>query len=112
MDELDRILSEEHAIAPPAGFSRRVMAAVHREASTPAPIPFPWRYAVATFAAMAVALVACLFLSPFLPTWTVDGGAALQRALSRIDLNLLAVCSTVAFAAVALLRYSLRFVFF
>ena len=112
MTELDRILSEEHAIAPPSGFSRRVMAEVHREASTPPPIPFPWRFAGATFAAMAVVLVACLFLSPLLPTWTVDGGAAIQRALSRIDTNLLALCSTVAFAAVALIRYSLRFVFF
>ena len=112
MNELDRILSEEHAIAPPSGFSRRVMAEVHREASTPPPIPFPWRFAAATFAAMAVVLVACLFLSPLLPTWTVDGGAAIQRALSRIDPNLLAMSSTMVFAAVALLRYSLRFVSF
>src|SRR6202158_5791342 len=65
MDELDRILSEEHVISPPPGFSRRVMAAVLEEASTPAPIPFPWRYAFAALAAMAVAGVVCTFFSPF-----------------------------------------------
>ena len=110
MDELDRILSEEHVISPPLGFSRRVMAAVAQEASMPPPIPFPWRYAFATLAAMAVAAVICTFFSPFLPTWTVTGSVELGRALNRIDRGVLAWGSSAVFAAIALVRYSLRVV--
>jgi hypothetical protein len=108
MDELDRILSEEHSISPPPGFSRRVMATVLQEASTPAPIPFPWRYAFAALAAIAVAAVVCTFFSPFLPPWTVARGLELQQTLHRIDAKVLAWASSVLFAAIALARYSFR----
>ena len=111
MDELDRILSEEQTISPPAGFSRRVMAAVHQEASTPAPIPFPWRYLLATFGAMAVAVIGCALLAPLLPPSAVAAGAALQQGLSRLDSNLLAWSSGVVFVAIAVVRYSVQRVF-
>jgi hypothetical protein len=108
MDELDRILSEEHAISPPPGFSRRVMAAVLEEASMLAPIPFPWRYAFATLAAIAVAAVVCTFFSPFAPAWTMTSGLELARAINRIDPGVLAWASSGIFAAIALARYSFR----
>ena len=43
--ELDRILSEIE-ILPSSGFTASVMEEVHREASAPPPIPFPWKRAL------------------------------------------------------------------
>jgi len=103
MDELDRILSEEQAIAPPPGFSRRVMAAVLEESAMPAPIPFPWHYVFASFAAIAVATVVCTFFSPLAPSWTMLAGA-----VDRISPGVVAWASSGVFAAIALARYSLR----
>jgi len=57
-DDLDRILSGEEGILPSSGFVASVMDAVRREASTPPPIPFPWKYALPGLAAWAFALVA------------------------------------------------------
>lgn len=45
-DELDRILSHKDEITPSSGFVNSVMDAVRQDASTPAPIPFPWRRAL------------------------------------------------------------------
>ncbi len=56
-DELDRILSEDEEILPSSGFAASVMEAVRREASTPPPIPFPWKHALPGLAAAALALV-------------------------------------------------------
>ncbi len=108
MDELDRILSEEQVISPPPGFSRRVMAAVLEEASMPAPIPFPWRYAFAALAAIVVAAVVCTFVSPLAPAWTMTRSLELAQAINRIDPGVLAWASSGIFAAIALARYSLR----
>ena len=41
-DDLDRILSSDDDIVPASGFTASVMELVGREASAPAPIPFPW----------------------------------------------------------------------
>ena len=61
-DELDGIFSGEQGIVPSSGFTRSVMDAVRREASAPAPIPFPWQrvlpglvLCVLSLAAMSVA---------------------------------------------------------
>jgi hypothetical protein len=110
MDELDRILSEEHSITTPLGFSRRVMAAVQQEATTPAPIPFPWRHALATLAAMVIAVIACRLFPGSLPPWVAAPAALAQRAFTRIDPMVLTWCSSAIFAAVALIRYSVRFI--
>jgi hypothetical protein len=59
-DELDRILSEVEEILPSSGFAASVMEAVRREASTPPPIPFPWKRALPGLAAAALALVLAL----------------------------------------------------
>ena len=42
MDELDRLLSTEEPLVPSAGFTARVMDAVHDAAALPPPLPFPW----------------------------------------------------------------------
>ncbi len=56
-DELDRILSEDEEVLPSSGFAASVMEAVRREASTPPPIPFPWKRALPGLAAAGLALV-------------------------------------------------------
>ena len=111
MDELDRILNEEQ-LSPPTTFVQRVMRAVMQEASTPPPIPFPWRYALATLAAMVAVVVAWYFLSPVVPSGPVaTGGADLQRTIAAgIDPSLLAWCTSIGLALIGLLRYSARFV--
>jgi len=108
MDELDRILSEEQVIAPPPGFSRRVMAAVLEEGSMPAPIPFPWHYVYAALAAMAVATLVCTFFSPLVPAWTLTRSLELAAAGDRIGPGVVAWASSGVFALIALARYSLR----
>ncbi len=45
-DQLDRILSSNDDLVPSSGFVNSVMEAVREDASTPAPIPFPWRRAL------------------------------------------------------------------
>ena len=63
-EEIDRILGGEDDVAPSPGFHASVMEAVHRAATTPEPIPFPWRRvwpaiaaAVLAFAVSTVLLV-------------------------------------------------------
>jgi hypothetical protein len=62
-NNLDRILSTDQDVVPSSAFVRNVMAAVHREASTPAPISFPWWRAAPGLAIGAVALTAFLVLA-------------------------------------------------
>ena len=62
-DEIDRILGGEDDILPSPRFPGAVMRAIHREAATPPPIPFPWKRAWPALAAGALALV----VTPFLP---------------------------------------------
>ncbi len=110
MDELDRILNEEQ-LSPPTDFAQRVMRSVMQEASTPPPIPFPWRYALATLAAMVAVVIAWYLLSPAVPSGPVARGSAnLQRTIAGIDPSLLAWCSSIGAALIGLLRYSVRFV--
>ncbi len=103
MDELDRILNEEQ-LSPPTNFAQRVMRSVMEEASMPPPIPFPWRYALATLAAIVAVFIAGYLLSPIIPS----GPAA--RTLAGIDPSLLAWSTSIGAAVIGLLRYSVRFV--
>ena len=110
MDELDRILNEEQ-LSPPPGFAQRVMRAVMQEASTPPPIPFPWRYAFATLAAMIAVVVAWYLLSPVIPSsHVIRGSAELQRTIAEIDPSLLAWSTSIGASLIGFLRYSVRFV--
>ena len=57
-DELDGIFSGEQGIAPSSGFTASVMDAVRREASAPAPIPFPWKRVLPGLVLCVLALAA------------------------------------------------------
>jgi len=59
-DDFDRMLSGEEDIVPSSGFVTSVMDAVRREAATPPPIPFPWKWALPGFAAWTLVLVSFL----------------------------------------------------
>jgi hypothetical protein len=45
--DIDAILASEEAIVPSSGFLAAVMQRVEEEAAAPAPIPFPWKRALA-----------------------------------------------------------------
>lgn len=114
-DELDRILSEGRAILPSSEFTASVMAAVRREASAPAPIPFPWRRAlpglVATGLAVAV-LVQQLLAHPvifgarFVQAWLPSVAQALEIA-KHFEVHWIVFALLLAFASISL---SARFV--
>lgn|SRR5262244_2066166 len=110
MDELDRILNEEQ-LSPPTGFAQRVMRAVVEEASTPPPIPFPWRHAFAALAAMAAIVIAWYVLSSAIPPGpAARASAGLVRTVAGLDPSLLAWSTSIVAALIGLLRYSVRFV--
>jgi hypothetical protein len=68
-DEIDRILLDEVDTGPSPGFHDRVMEAIHREAATLPPIPFPWKRAWPAVAAAAVVLVAVPVLAVQALAW-------------------------------------------
>jgi len=68
-EEIDRVLGGEEEIQPSSGFHGSVMEAVHREATAPPPIPFPWKRAWPAIAAAALALAGS-------PVLLVKSGAA------------------------------------
>ena len=76
-EEIDRILGGEDDILPSSGFHASVMEAVHREATAPPPIPFPWKLAWPAFAAAALAIVGS-------PVLLVEPDAAMQPILDSL----------------------------
>jgi len=56
-EELDRIVADEDELVPSSGFLASVMDRVEAEAAGPAPIPFPWKRALAGFVVAAAVLV-------------------------------------------------------
>jgi hypothetical protein len=61
-EAIDRILGGEEDILPSSGFHASVMEAIHREAASPPPIPFPWKRAWPAFAAAALAIAGSFVL--------------------------------------------------
>jgi hypothetical protein len=97
--EIERILRVEEVVEPSAGFARQVMVAVHREASTPAPLAFPWRRLLAGIAgcgaligagAIAISRTGAEALLPTLPV----PGPALAAAASGFGWTLAALAGT------------------
>ena len=80
--ELDRILSRDGGIVPSSGFVARVMDAVRQEASTPRPIPFPWKRAVPGLAAWGVVLVTAVMASRSAVSAEVESFSYWARLLS------------------------------
>jgi hypothetical protein len=57
-DKIDRILAEDPTLQPSSGLADSIMEAVRREATTPAPLPFPWRRVAPGLAVCLIAVVA------------------------------------------------------
>jgi hypothetical protein len=76
-EELDRVLGGEEDILPSSGFHASVMAAVEREATSPPPIPFPWKRAWPAFAAAALAVVGT-------PILLLESGAAVPSVFDAL----------------------------
>lgn len=100
-DELDRTLSREGVIVPSSGFVSNVMDAVRHEASTPPPIPFPWKWALPGLAAWTGVLV--LFL---MNVWAQVGAVAPEVTVldgaKDIGLEWIALALLMAFASFTL----------
>ena len=62
-EDFDRILSSEEPIVPSSGFANAVMQAVRREAATPPPISFPWKWALPGLGLTGL-LVVVILLAP------------------------------------------------
>jgi hypothetical protein len=60
-DDLERMLADESAITPSAGFLTSVMEAVEREAAAPPPLEFPWFRALPGLLATAAAIIAAVW---------------------------------------------------
>ncbi len=60
-DNLDRILSADQDVVPSSAFVSNVMTAVRGQASTPAPIAFPW-WRVVPGLAISILALAGLFI--------------------------------------------------
>src|SRR5215470_6644924 len=81
MDEnLDRILCSDQDVVPSSAFVRNVMAVVRHDASTPGPIPFPWRRVVPGLVICAVALTALLVVAVI----QFSGGAVASFVPTRL----------------------------
>jgi|SRR5215469_460601 len=84
MDEnLDRILCSDQDVVPSSAFVRNVMAVVRHDASTPGPIPFPWRRVVPGLVICAVALTALLVVAVI-----QFSGGAVARPVPRVFVNI------------------------
>jgi hypothetical protein len=59
LGRIDEILASEDRLVPSSGFLAAVMGRVEDEATTPVPIPFPWRRALPGFV-LAVVVFACV----------------------------------------------------
>jgi hypothetical protein len=97
-DNLDRILSTDQDVVPSSAFVDNLMAAVRREASTPAPIAFPWWRVVPGFAICAVALTAFMVIAAI----QIYEGAAVAGPAPRLFVNVVETANRVGLGWIAL----------
>jgi hypothetical protein len=108
-EDLERMLSSEENIVCSSGFVANVMDAVERAASTPAPIPFPWKYVIPGLMASLIALVSFVSLAfgnfnvsstgPAIPT-LAPIPAGLVESLKAFDAAWIAVALLVSATSV------------
>src|SRR5262245_37966334 len=96
-DEIDRVLAEEDDMGPRPGFHDRVMDAIHREATTPPPIPFPWERAWPAIAAAALVFVG-------VPVWVAPVAGSLVPAAERFGAPWIALAALSTLCSVLLSR--------
>lgn len=94
---LDKILLDD-TILPTSGFAASVMDRIAAEASAPAPIPFPWKFALPGLAALLLAILAAIRLIS-----EIRRNLAAHPGLDQLDLGHLAnsPLATQAFPAIA-----------
>lgn len=104
MDNLDHILSNDRDVIPSSQFVSHVMTCVHREASIPAPLPFPWRHVMPGLAVClaALACMAVLAISQFRASYPVTAPVSstflnLVGVASHLDLGWLSLASIGSF---------------
>lgn len=97
-DDLDRILSTEQDVVPSSAFVRNVMAAVRREASTPAPISFPWWRIVPGLAICAITLTTLFVVAVI----QFRGSSAVAGPVPSLFVNVFETASRVGLGWVAL----------
>jgi hypothetical protein len=97
-DDLDRILSDEQDVAPSSAFVENVMAVLRREASTPAPISFPWRRVAPGLAICAASLISLIVIF----TIQFREGMVLAGPLPRAFANVVADANSIGLEWIAL----------
>lgn len=76
-NDLDRMLMKRDDILPSSGFVASVMEAVRQEAAAPAPISFPWKWALPGF-------IVCVAMAMGMIVQWFHSGAQASRAAKSI----------------------------
>jgi len=99
---IDETLASEEALVPSSGFLASVMERVEHEATTPAPIPFPWKRAIPGFAlALAVFVWAAVQFARLIasaPVKEAVSGISLAQPTPQTEWIALAIALTLASA--------------
>ncbi|WP_263350947.1 hypothetical protein [Acidicapsa acidisoli] len=78
-DNLDKILLTQDTLLPSSGFAQSVLDAIQQESAAPAPLPFPWKFALPGLALLFIACVAGLwFLYTALRTTSLPSSIAID----------------------------------
>lgn len=102
MNDLDRILQDDHVIQPSSGFAARVMERVRAEAAAPAPIEFPWRrFLPGAISVAALLLIAVMLALASFGTTPDAGEAAAAELPAWVSPALLQEPGAIAVVAVA-----------
>ena len=102
--EIERILSTEGKIQPSPMFAAKVMGAVRREAATPPPIAFPWKWAAPGLAAGVTAIVLTLMELPSRDSAASPVATVWMDAAQRLGLGWVGLALALTFAAMAVTR--------
>ena len=87
--EIEVVLAREPSIVLSADFSRRVMAAVRREAAEQEGMPFPWRILLSGLGISAAVILAAILFGGGGPLWpsTPDEMGGVSEVLAWLSLT-------------------------
>jgi hypothetical protein len=103
-DEIERILSTEQEMEPSPMFAAKVMGAVRREAATPPPIAFPWKWAVPGLAALVVAIALGVMELPSRDSAASQVATTWMDAARHLGLGWVGLALTLTFVVMAVTR--------